>query len=189
MSEEVIEQPAGVIMNLVPETHKLLSTRLDNFDFQNPPLDPVQLSYDLVATMRARRGLGLSANQVGLPYRVFTMEAKPALACFNPVVVDVSEELVELEEGCLSYPGLIIKIKRPRHIKVRYTEPNGNVVTKKFTGMSARCFLHEHDHMEGVNFLSRVSELKRSMATKRYQKLVRARSRYEQLKLGDDDGN
>ena len=177
MTDIILKQPTGMVMPLVSENHEYLKKELELFDFENPPTDPIQLSYDLVETMRANHGLGLSANQVGLPYRVFVMESKPALACFNSVLVDVSEEVIELDEGCLSYPGLFVKVKRPRHIKVRYSEPNGNVVTKKFTGMSARCFLHEYDHMQGINFLNRVSELKRTMAMKRYHKQKKLRDR------------
>jgi peptide deformylase len=146
---------------------------MEKFDFSNPQTDPIQLAYDLVESMRAHKGLGLSANQIGLPYRAFAMEAVPAIVCFNPVVVDTSSEEIALEEGCLSFPGLGIKIKRARHIKVRYTEPNGNVVTSKFTGMAARCFLHELDHMNGTKYIDRASFIQKEIALKRQKKLAK----------------
>ena len=171
-----VKDPAtynGVVHPILPCDHPLLSQQMPKFDFENPPTDPIQLAYDLVVSMRTHRGIGLSANQIGLPYRVFAMEAVPAIVCFNPVLIDVSEEKIALEEGCLSFPGLGIKIKRPRHIKVRYTEPNGNVVTKKFTGMAARCFLHELDHMNGVKYIERASFIQKEIAMKRQKKLAR----------------
>lgn len=171
MTEEVTYK--GMIHPLVEDTHPILSQELPKFEFENPPTDPIQLAYDLVESMRAHRGIGLSANQLGMPYRVFAMEAVPAIVCFNPMVVDTSEEEIPLEEGCLSFPGLGIKIKRPRHIKVRYTEPNGNVVTRKFTGMAARCFLHELDHMNGIKFIDRASFIQKEIALKRQKKLAK----------------
>lgn len=171
MSEE--KQYKGVVHPLVEDTHPILSQELPKFDFENPPTDPIQLAYDLVESMRKHNGIGLSANQLGMPYRVFAMEAVPALVCFNPSLVDTSEEEIMLEEGCLSFPGLGIKVKRPRHIKVRYTEPNGNVVTRKFTGMAARCFLHELDHMNGIKFIDRASFVQKEIALKRQKKLAK----------------
>ena len=169
--EELLQK--GNIHNLVPDSDPILSQEMPKFDFDNPPTDPIQLAYDLVESMRHHNGLGLSANQIGLPYRVFAMQAVPAIVCFNPKVIDESSEEIMLEEGCLSFPGLGIKIKRPRHIKVRYTEPNGNIVTKKFTGMAARCFLHEYDHMNGTKYIDRASFIQKEIALKRQKKLAK----------------
>lgn len=163
----------GVVRALVKDTDPILSQEMPRFDFDNPAIDPIQLAYDLVESMRHHRGIGLSANQIGLPYRVFAMEAVPAIVCFNPKLVDQSNEEILLEEGCLSFPGLGIKIKRPRHIKVRYTEPNGEVVTRKFTGMAARCFLHELDHMNGTKYIDRASFVQKELAFKRQKKLAK----------------
>lgn len=163
----------GRRLKLVDSNHPLLSTELELFDFDNPPTDPIQLAYDLVETMKQERGMGLSANQCGLPYRVFCMESDPVLVMFNPRLLDVSSEMVELDEGCLSFKNLWLKVKRPLHIKVRYTEPNGNVVTRKFTGMSARCFLHELDHMNGIKFVEHVGKVQLAMAKKLQTKIER----------------
>jgi len=171
MSEEVTYK--GVIHALVKDTDPILSQEMPRFDFDNPVVDPIQLAYDLVESMRHHGGIGLSANQIGLPYRVFAMEAVPAIVCFNPKLIHESSEEIILEEGCLSFPGLGIKIKRSRHIKVRYTEPNGNVVTTKFTGMAARCFLHEYDHMNGTKYIDRASFIQKELALKRQKKLAK----------------
>ena len=163
----------GNVLALVKDSDPILSQQMPVFDFDNPPTDPIQLAYDLVESMRHHNGLGLSANQIGLPYRVFSMQAVPAIVCFNPKVVDASSEEIVLEEGCLSFPGLGIKIKRSRHIKVRYTEPNGEIVTRKFTGMAARCFLHELDHMNGTKYIDRASFVQKELALKRQKKLAK----------------
>ena len=163
----------GVVHALVKDTDPILSQVMPKFDFDNPVVDPIQLAYDLVESMRHHKGIGLSANQIGLPYRVFAMEAVPALVCFNPKLIDVSSEEIILEEGCLSFPGLGIKIKRPRHFKVRYAEPSGVIMTRKFTGMAARCFLHELDHMDGTKYIDRASFVQKEIALKRQKKLAK----------------
>ena len=129
------------------------------FDFTAPPIDPIELAKDLFETMLHNNGLGLAANQCGLPYRVIAIASNPGIVAFNPKIVDKTSEEVYLEEGCLTYPGLMLKVKRPSAIKVRYTEPNGNVVTQKFIGMTARIFLHECDHLEGINFTRRANKV------------------------------
>ena len=70
--------------NLVAANDEILNTPLENFDMKNPPVDPEELAKELVGHIRHFGGIGLSANQLGLPYRVFTMEGDPAFVCFNP---------------------------------------------------------------------------------------------------------
>lgn len=154
----------------------ILRQEMPQFDFQNPPVDPLDLVSDLAETMLEEGGIGLSANQCGLPYRVFVMNADELIPCFNPRIVDYSSETVYLEEGCLSFPGLFVKVKRPRRIKVRYTEPNGNVVTRVFDGMTARVFQHELDHLDGIAHINRASRIHLEQARKR-QKLANRRNK------------
>jgi peptide deformylase len=75
-----------------------------------------------------------------------------------------------LDEGCLSYPNLLLKVNRPASIRVRFQDPFGNWITKQFAGMSARVFLHEYDHLLGVDFTDKVSKLKLEMAQKKAKK-------------------
>lgn len=159
------------VLDLVSRHDPLIRTKLEDFDFANPPMNPVQLYNDLGETMIKHKGLGLAANQVGLPYRVFVMTGTPVIGCFNPRIVDKSSEMIELDEGCLTFPGVIAKIKRPRLIKVRYTEPNGNVVTKIYTDMTARIIQHEIDHLDGKVFLDYLSHVKRESVLKKAAKL------------------
>ena len=121
--------------------------------------------------MYDNNGIGLAANQVGVGYRIFAMRGTPEnFVCFNPRIVQPSEEQVVLEEGCLSYPGLIVKVKRPQHIRCRFQTPNGETLTKTFTGMSARVFQHELDHLDGVIFYNKANKFHRDQALKRWKR-------------------
>jgi peptide deformylase len=157
---------------LVDSKHPLLKTELEPFDFRNPPIDPTELARNLVETMKHHNGYGLSANQVGLPYRVFVMIGEPNYACFNPKITAYGEEELPLEEGCLSFPGLIVKVKRSRHIRVRFQTPNGEMATRQFTGMTARIFQHELDHLNGKLFFERAHPFHREKAFKKMKKMI-----------------
>lgn len=164
-----------MVYELVKSDHPMLSKVLEPFDFSNPPVDPVELAKNLTETMLKNNGIGLSANQCGLPYRVFVIASNPVIACFNPRIIDESEQtVIAMDEGCLSYPNLFLKIKRPRMIKVRFTMPNGETVTEKFDGMTARIFLHEMDHMDGNNFTTLVHSYHLNKALKTRQQINRA---------------
>ncbi len=153
MSDEIVFEP----YTLVESNHPLLHTKIEPFDFSNPEVDPLILANRLIVTMNNHNGLGLSANQCGLPYRVFVMRSEPTKVCFNPKLLAESDEIMPLQEGCLSYPFLFVKIKRPSIIRVRYTDALGETHTERFVGMTARCFLHEYDHLEGINYLTRAN--------------------------------
>lgn len=156
---------------LVDSNDKILKTVTEKFDFANPPTDPVQLSKDLAETMIINNGLGIAAPQIGMPYRVFAMMASSIIVCFNPRIIDVSTEQVLLEEGCLSYPGLLVKVKRPKKIKVRYDEPSGETVTKTWDGMTARVFQHELDHLDGICHINKANKFHKEQALKKWKKL------------------
>lgn len=121
--------------------------------------------------MYESNGIGLAANQVGVPYRIFAMRGHPEnFVCFNPKLVQPSEMVISLEEGCLTYPGLLVKIKRPQHIRVRFTKPNGETITKQFTGMTARIFQHELDHLDGIIFYNKANRVHRDKALDKWRR-------------------
>lgn len=172
----------------VPERHPMIYEKIEEFDFMNPVVDPIEFAHVLARTMLSHEALGVSANQFGFRVRAFAMLANPIIVCYNPIIVDKSEETIKLDEGCLSFRNMILdKIERPRVIKVRYTEPNGNVVTRQFQDMSARIFQHELDHLNGIPFTRHVSSLKLEMAIKKKKKQDQAdflrRSATPQLKV------
>lgn len=167
-------------MDLVKEISSILKVPCIEFDFSNPPCDPIELANDLNETMVANDGLGLSANQVGLEYRVFvirTDENKP-LAFFNPKIVATSEKLISLKEGCLSFPLLYLNIKRPEWVRVRYTTQYGETKTDRFMGITCRVVLHEYDHMEGKLFTYAASKFEAQRALRK-RMILRRRSREE----------
>lgn len=165
-------------MKLVPKTDPILTAVCHPVDFQNPPFDLIQFAQDLVKCMYDNNGIGLSANQVGVPYRIFAMRGSPEnFVCINPRIVMPSQETILLEEGCLSYPGLWVKIKRPRHVRVRFMTPNGETKTELFTGITARCFLHEMEHMDGGIFYKQANDFHRHQALNRLKKFERQKKR------------
>ena len=159
------------MLELVKSNDPVLLTPCKDFDFQDPPFDPVEFSHELIKFMYENNGIGLAANQVGVPYRVFAMRASPEnFVCFNPKIVQPSEKTVVLEEGCLSYSGLLVKIKRPEFVRVRFTTPNGDTITKQFVGMSARVFQHEYEHLDGVRFYDNANKFHREQAMRKWRK-------------------
>lgn len=175
------------ILTLIDERDKFLKQETPIFDFTNPPVDPVQLANDLFETMEAYGGIGLAAPQCGLPYRVFVLRSEPKLACFNPNVVFSSPELEEMEEGCLTFPGLGIKVKRPKDIRCRYTTHLGVTTTSKFTGITARAFQHETDHLNGICFTDKLSKLQLD-ACMRKRKKFRKRIARGEITIRKPDG-
>jgi peptide deformylase len=161
-------------MNLVLFPDQILRERIPDFDFSNPTHDPVQLEKDMIEIMLARDGIGLAANQVGIRARVFTMGWKEdpagAQAFFNPIVVANTDAIEDMEEGCLSFPGVYVNIKRPKAIKARWQNSKGEWQESEFDGYNCKCFLHELDHLEGIVFQDRVSTLKWALAVKKSKK-------------------
>ena len=104
-------------------------------------------------------GVGLSANQIGINERVFIMvkdlEYNEILVCFNPRIVKQSSKTFTMEEGCLSYPDKFIEVERSETVVVKYEDENKIDHKIKLEGFAARVFLHEFDHMQGINFTQR----------------------------------
>lgn len=163
-------------MKLVSENDPILSQVCQEYDFKNPPFENTeQFAVDLYNTMVKSDGLGLSACQVGQPYRVFAMRtnAEKPLVLFNPRIVDVSDNLVVMKEGCLSFPLLYLNVKRPDYVRFRYEEFDGQTVTDTFIGMSARVSLHEYDHLEGKVFTKVASSFETQRAMRKRMILQR----------------
>lgn len=155
---------------LVDASDLNLRQELPKFDFSDPPIDPISFAHDLVQHMLYYGGIGLAANQLGFEHRVFAIKANPVLVCYNPIIIDMTTEHVLLEEGCLTFPNVFLKVSRPKSVRIRYQEPNGEYKTQSFTGLSARIVQHEYDHLEGVLFIDYVSKLKLDMAFKKARK-------------------
>jgi peptide deformylase len=155
------------VLPLVKDDIHLLTQASAEFDFETQDLNPSQLARDLVDTMYASNGLGLSACQIGLPYRVFAMRGSPEnLVLFNPKIVQLSSDFVLLEETSLSFPGLIVEVNRPKSLRMRFTGPDGEVRTVQYTGMTARIVQHQMDHLDGKLFYNKTTRHRRDKAFK-----------------------
>ena len=166
------------IFDLVPETDPILSEVLQEFDFDNAPINPADFASSMVETCIKNNGYGLSANQCGFPYRMFVMGAGDEyVAFFNPKVVKTNEE-THMKEACLSFPGLTLGVTRPKEIWVEYQDFNGEKKEAHYVGLSARCFLHELDHMDGIVYTTRAKPLALQSGFKKRVKLQKMMTRY-----------
>jgi peptide deformylase len=158
---------------LVQLDHPILYKVLPEFDFANPPVDPNAFASSLVETCKKYNGLGLSANQCGFEHRVFVMGAGDEyVAYFNPKLISSKGEK-HMEEGCLSFPFLNLHVTRAEQVEVEYQDFTGVTRTKTFSGISARCFLHELDHMNGMLYTGRVKPLALQFGLKKLDKIRR----------------
>ena len=145
--------------------------------------DRVELSKVMYDTMAKYGGIGLSANQVGLPFRMFIMGGHPQIdngkvrSVFNPLINDVSKETVAMKEGCLSFPFLFLSITRPKWCHVKYTDQHGKDVEEVLHGMNARIFQHENEHMNGYVFTDLVSKMKLDRAKEARKKMLKKYAR------------
>ena len=152
----MITPKATFIKELVDPEHQLFHHRIQSCSYN---LDRHHLSRVLIDNMIHHNGIGISANQIGIWERAFAMvrdlEHSEVIVCFNPRIVKSYTEEVEMEEGCLSYPDLFLKIKRPDKIVVKYEDENKKTHKIKLEGLASRVFQHEYDHMEGIDFTQR----------------------------------
>jgi peptide deformylase len=162
------------VFQLVSENHPILRQTIPEFDFSNPPVNPSEFASTLVETCKLHRGIGLSANQCGFSHRVFVMGSDDNfVAFFNPELINVSKEEVHMVEGCLSFPFLALRITRPAEIGVRYQDFNGEWKGITLSGISARCFQHELDHMNGVVYTSKVKPLALQSGIQKRNKIMK----------------
>jgi peptide deformylase len=161
------------VFQLVSENHSILKQILPEFDFKNPPVNANEFASSLVETCRLHRGIGLSANQCGFPYRVFVMgSGEDYVAFFNPKILKTYDE-VHMMEGCLSFPFLGLRITRPASVDVEYQDFNGETKQAHFSGISARCFQHELDHMNGIVYIEKVKPLALQTGMQKRNKLMK----------------
>lgn len=139
------------------------------WNHRSPQIDCDLLEKDLIDTIIQEKALGLAANQIGIPYRVLainTQDDNSIRIMYNPTLISKSTELEESSEGCLSFPKIILKIPRNTSVEVSWRDKLNYVHSRKFTGIDARCILHEIDHLDGIVFKQYVSNLKFNQAQK-----------------------
>jgi peptide deformylase len=164
------------MMQLITAPNVMLETPVKRFDFEM--MHPAPFALDMIDLMKKEGGLGLSANQVGLNAQIFIMTAilnkqyGNITVVMNPIIRGLSSEKEIGPEGCLSHPGITLNVKRPISCIVEFDTLTSDYksvihVETKFDDIDARIFLHEYDHLYGIQFIDRVGKLKLQMAEKR----------------------
>jgi peptide deformylase len=157
-------------LNLVEPTDEVMNKAPAPYDFETEGKSAQSVANVLFERMKQLGGVGLSANQVGLDMRVFVMGlGETKIAVFNPIIISYSKIEESFNEGCLSYPGIMLAITRPTKITATYQDETGKFIEQEFNGLTARIFQHEYDHMNGTDFTKRVSKFKLDFAKKKFE--------------------
>lgn len=163
-------------MKLLHYPNKFLDQEVKDVNLENPGFDPLELKEQMIDFMLDNNGIGLAANQIGLDAKVFVFgdSKENSTICFNPTVLQYTKDTAVDIEGCLSFPDIYVKIKRPQEILARWYDENFQEQVVKIEGYSAKVYLHEFDHLMGITIKDRVSKLKWDMAVKKARKLEKA---------------
>ena len=172
-----------MIYTLLPPTDERVLSSIVPFDIEEfkkqEKIGVTEFCNNMFETMKNYGGIGLSANQVGKPYRMFVMGDNVNInkgqkwVCINPEITNISKETIRYKEGCLTFPFLFLDIERPQDISVEYLDENLEKKEEHMTGIVARCFQHEFDHMQGIVFTEHVSKLKLNMSLKKRDKQIK----------------
>ena len=176
-------------LNLIPPNDPRVLTAIAPFNDdmlkEEGFKDRKELSEKMFDAMKKYGGIGLSSNQVGLPFNMFVLgdhlqlENGLKMTCFNPMIVNSSEETVVMKEGCLTFPFVFLSITRPRKVTVKYEDENGDLKEGHLDGMISRVFQHEYDHMLGRVFTEYASKMKLDMAYKKAEKEMDRYKKYQ----------
>lgn len=181
------------IPELVKGDHPLLYHQVEAIDFKSiSRLELNLLENDLLMALSHYKGLGLSANQIGKNKRAFVMGAEDGKlqTFFNPEITFFSETKSKMEEGCLSFPGLFLKIERPSAIRAKWQDINGFTFEHEFVGMTARVYQHEMDHMNGITIQMYATPFELRRAREKQEKLLKKMSREKKrYESGNPNGN
>ena len=163
-----------MIYTLLEPNHPLLHSSLPEITAETEPEDRVELTNNMSETMRHYGGIGLSANQVGLALRMFVFgDNKHFIPCFNPKIIEYGGPEMPIEEGCLTYPGLFVKIYRPDWIVAQWEDEKRELHEANLPDLHSRIFQHECDHMEGIDFRSRAGRLSLDIAQRKVKRAKR----------------
>ena len=157
--DQILHAPASPVAEMTSEVQRLIE--------------------DMIQTMYAAPGIGLAATQVGVPLRIFVADVSGGRVS-SDLLTFVNPELVETEgtqredEGCLSVPGFTATVTRPAKAIVKGLDRNGREQIVEGTGLLARCFIHELDHLDGNLFVDRLHGLKKDLIVRKIKKLSRS---------------
>ena len=146
--------------------------------------DRKELTESMFECMKKFHGIGLTCNQVGLPFNMFvaggheSIEKGLSLAMFNPMIISAGVEEIMMKEGCLTYPYVFLNVKRPRKVVMKYEDAEGKTQEAHLDGMMSRICQHEYDHTIGRNFTEHVSKFKLKRAQEKAMKEIDRFKRY-----------
>ena len=173
-------------MKLVDQHDPILRQKCEPFNFDEPVMDPYELSDELQKIRVEGGGIGLAAPQVGINTQVlvigmgdFKTEGVEDYnqVFFNPIILSTDGEKTYMVEGCLSYPGLFVKVKRSTDIVMEWWTEEDTRCEEKFSGITSRILQHEVDHLNGITFINRAERYHLEKAKKdlKVQKRLRKR--------------
>ena len=157
-------------LKLIPPTDPRVQTAIapftDDMLKEHDIKDREELTRAMFACMQNFNGIGLTCNQVGLPFNMFVAGGHPSIengksiALYNPMLISVGVEEVMMKEGCLTFPFVFLSITRPRKVTLKYEDENGDLQEANLDGMISRIVQHENDHILGKNFTDYASKMK-----------------------------
>jgi len=160
-----------MIYTLIDSKHPLLHSPLPEITADTEPENRKELMDNIVESMKHYGGIGLSANQCGLAIRMFVFgDNKNYIPCFNPKILEYGGPEIPIEEGCLTYPGLFVKIWRQEWIVAQWEDENRELHKENFTGLQSRVFQHEYDHMQGIDFRSLAGRMALDIAQRKLKR-------------------
>ena len=173
-----------MILPIVAYGDPVLRKETEEIDANYPDLK--QLIADMFETMYHSKGVGLAAPQIGLPIRVFIVDAAgfnedgeaPELEGFkrvfiNPIIIEEKGKEWKFEEGCLSIPGIREEVARKPELTIEYYNENFELVEEKLDGLGARVVQHEYDHIEGILFVDKINPLKKQLIKSRLNAITK----------------
>ena len=152
-------------MQLVDEKNTILKKVMPDFNFDDPIIDPNELVREMHEVRKRDGGIGLAAPQIGVETRVIVIGMGDfqsdgveefAKEFFNPEITEYSKDTEYMIEGCLSFPGLFVKVKRPKEITFTYEDLDGTKYVDHLSGITSRIVQHEIDHLNGMRIMDRM---------------------------------
>ncbi len=177
------------ILKVISLGHPTLRSKARDIKSKDLKSKMVQSFIDnLLATCKEKKGVGIAATQVNVKKNIFIVASAPnerypdapnmkPTAIINPKILKTSEEFVKGWEGCLSLPGIRGLVPRHKSIKVSYIDRTGKNHVKNFSDFIARIFQHEHDHLNGIMFIDRVTDTKDFMSEVEFLKMMEKKSK------------
>jgi len=157
-------------MQILTLGNELLRQKAEKIDLIDDQIKDA--AKQMLEIIKQDKGIGIAGPQIGLMKRIFVVhiDGDEERIFINPSILETSQEMVKFEEGCLSVPGVYVDVVRSESVKVQAWNEKGKPFTLEASGLLARVIQHEYDHLEGVLFLDRLSELKKNRLIDKYEK-------------------